>query len=178
MPFYLQENDFDAFLSKRGGSTNAETDCEHTTFYFDIQEKHLLQALDRFAQFFIKPLMKKDAITREREAVESGTCYYNCNNNCINALCSLDKPFYVEFQSALPYDDNRKEQLFSSFARDGHPANKFIWGNLITLRDNVEDNKLYAELHKFREYHYSAHRMKLAIQVEFVLLKLRRSLIF
>ncbi|EFN65226.1 Nardilysin [Camponotus floridanus] len=137
---YPQENDFDAFLSKRGGSTNAETDCEHTTFYFDIQEKHLLQALDRFAQFFIKPLMKKDAITREREAVES------------------------EFQSALPYDDNRKEQLFSSFARDGHPANKFIWGNLITLRDNVEDDKLYAELHKFREYHYSAHRMKLALQ--------------
>lgn len=72
---------------------------------------------------------------------------------------------FIEFQSALPYDDNRKEQLFSSFARDGHPANKFIWGNLITLRDNVEDDKLYAELHKFRKYHYSAHRMKLAVQV-------------
>lgn len=69
---FLQENDFDAFISKRGGFTNASTDCEHTTFYFDIQEKHLLSALDRFAQFFIKPLMKKDAITREREAVESG----------------------------------------------------------------------------------------------------------
>ncbi|KAM0729058.1 Nardilysin [Formica fusca] len=137
---YPQENDFDAFLSKRGGSTNAETDCELTTFYFDIQEKHLLQTLDRFAQFFIKPLMKKDAITREREAVES------------------------EFQSALPCDDNRKEQMLSSCARAGHPASKFIWGNLITLRDNVDDDKLYAELHKFREYHYSAHRMKLAIQ--------------
>ncbi|XP_012524901.1 nardilysin isoform X2 [Monomorium pharaonis] len=137
---YPQENDFDAFISKRGGFTNASTDCEHTTFYFDIQEKHLLSALDRFAQFFIKPLMKKDAITREREAVES------------------------EFQLALPCDDNRKEQLFSSFARTGHPANKFIWGNLITLRDNVDDDKLYEELHKFRERHYSAHRMKLAIQ--------------
>ncbi|XP_072762300.1 nardilysin [Anoplolepis gracilipes] len=137
---YPQENDFDAFLSKRGGSTNAETDCEHTTFYFDVQEKHLLQTLDRFAQFFIKPLMKKDAMTREREAVES------------------------EFQLASPYDDNRKEQLFSSFARAGHPASKFIWGNLITLRDNVDDDTLYTELHKFREYHYSAHRMKLAIQ--------------
>lgn len=68
----LQENDFEAFISKHGGFTNASTDCEHTTFYFDIQEKHLSSALDRFAQFFIKPLMKKDAITREREAVESG----------------------------------------------------------------------------------------------------------
>ncbi|XP_071572686.1 nardilysin [Temnothorax nylanderi] len=137
---YPQENDFDAFISKRGGFTNASTDCEHTTFYFDIQEKHLLSALDRFAQFFIKPLMKKDAITREREAVES------------------------EFQLALPCDDNRKEQLFSSFAQTGHPANKFIWGNLVTLRDNVDDDKLYEELHKFRERHYSAHRMKLSIQ--------------
>ncbi|KYN03878.1 Nardilysin [Cyphomyrmex costatus] len=137
---YPQENDFDAFISKRGGFTNASTECEHTTFYFDIQEKHLLSALDRFAQFFIKPLMKKDAITREREAVES------------------------EFQLALPCDENRKEQLFSSFARADHPASKFIWGNLITLRDNIHDDKLYEELHKFRERHYSAHRMKLAIQ--------------
>ncbi|KMQ83111.1 nardilysin-like isoform x1 protein [Lasius niger] len=89
---YLKENDFDAFIIKRGGYTNATTDCEHTTFYFDVQEKHLLLALDRFTQFFIKPLMKKDAVTRERETVEN-------------------------------------------------------------------------ELHMFRERHYSAHRMKLAIQV-------------
>ncbi|CAL1679211.1 unnamed protein product [Lasius platythorax] len=137
---YPQENDFHAFLSKHGGTTNAKTDCEHTTFYFDVQEKYLLPTLDRFAQFFIKPLMKKDAITRERESVGS------------------------EFQSGLPYDENRNEQLFSSFARAGHPARKFIRGNLITLRDNVDDDKLYTELHKFRERHYSANRMKLAIQ--------------
>lgn len=137
---YSEENDFDAFIKKRGGSDNASTECELTTFYFEIQEKYLLSALDRFAQFFIKPLMKKDAITREREAVES------------------------EFQMALPSDFCRKEQLFSSFARSNHPATKFCWGNLVTLRDNVTDKKLYEELHKFKERHYSAHRMKLAIQ--------------
>ncbi|KMQ88920.1 nardilysin isoform x3 [Lasius niger] len=137
---YPQENDFDAFIFKRGGYTNAMTDCEHTTFYFDVQEKHLLPALDRFAQFFINPLMKKDAMTREREAVES------------------------EFQMFALNDIYRKKQLLSSFARAGHPANKFTCGNLITLRDNVDDEELYAELHKFRKRHYSAHRMKLAIQ--------------
>ncbi|XP_017752516.1 PREDICTED: nardilysin-like isoform X2 [Eufriesea mexicana] len=137
---YSQENDFDTFIKKRGGSDNASTECELTTFYFEVQEKYLLSALDRFAQFFIKPLMKKDAITREREAVES------------------------EFQMALPSDFCREEQLFSSFAQLNHPATKFSWGNLITLRDNVTDEKLYEELHKFRERHYSAHRMKLAIQ--------------
>lgn len=66
---------------------------------------------------------------------------------------------------ALPSDFYRKEQLFCSFARPGHPATKFSWGNLLTLRDNVMDAKLYEELHKFRERHYSAHRMKLAVQV-------------
>jgi secreted Zn-dependent insulinase-like peptidase len=29
-------------------------------------------ALDRFAQFFISPLLKKEAMQREREAIESG----------------------------------------------------------------------------------------------------------
>lgn len=69
---YPEENDFDAFIKKCGGSDNACTDSEQTTFYFEIQEKHLRPAMDRFAQFFINPLMKRDAINREREAVESG----------------------------------------------------------------------------------------------------------
>lgn len=67
---------------------------------------------------------------------------------------------------AIPSDFHRKEQLFSSLAQTGHPATKFVWGNLVTLRDNVTDDKLYEELHKFRERHYSAHRMTVAIQVK------------
>ena len=43
-------------------------------------------ALDRFAQFFIAPLMKKNAMEREREAVDS------------------------EFEQALPSDYNRRQQ--------------------------------------------------------------------
>ncbi|XP_012257789.2 nardilysin-like [Athalia rosae] len=137
---YPKENEFDSYITKRGGSDNASTECEQTTFYFEIQEKHLYPALDRFAQVFISPLMKREAISREREAIES------------------------EFQMSLPSDFYRKEQLFCSLAQPGHPATKFCWGNLVTLRDNVTDEKLYEELHKFRRRHYSAHRMTLAIQ--------------
>ncbi|XP_032680712.1 nardilysin-like isoform X2 [Odontomachus brunneus] len=142
---YPKENDFDAFVSKYGGYSNAVTGFERTTFHFSIQRKHLLSAVDRFAQFFIKPLMKRDAITRERKAVES------------------------EFQMDLPVDRNKKMQLLNSFACDGHPARKFSWGNMTTLRDNVSEDKLYDELHRFRERHYSAHRMRLAIQAKFPL---------
>ncbi|XP_014231468.1 nardilysin [Trichogramma pretiosum] len=137
---YPEENEMDQFLKKRGGSNNACTDCEQTTFYFEIPEKHLFPAMDRFAQFFISPLMNRDAISRERESVES------------------------EFRMAFTHDSNRKDQLFCTFAQPDHPAAKFAWGNLTTLRDNVEEDKLYSSLHAFRERHYSAHRMTLAVQ--------------
>lgn len=68
----MQENNFEAFIKERGGSVDASIDYEHTTFYFNIQEGHLLSALDRFAQCFIKPLMKKDSIIREREDIKNG----------------------------------------------------------------------------------------------------------
>ena len=41
-------------------------------FYFDISKDHFYDGLDRFAQFFIKPLMKPDSVDREIKAVDSG----------------------------------------------------------------------------------------------------------
>ncbi|RMC08679.1 hypothetical protein DUI87_14927 [Hirundo rustica rustica] len=69
---YPDENGFDAFLKKHGGGDNASTDCERTVFQFDVQRKYFREALDRWAQFFIHPLMIRDAIDREVEAVDSG----------------------------------------------------------------------------------------------------------
>ncbi|XP_022187106.2 nardilysin [Nilaparvata lugens] len=137
---YPAENDFDTFISKRGGHDNASTECEYTTFYFNCHEMHLRTAMDKFANFFISPLLLKDAMTREREAVDS------------------------EFQMALPVDESRMEQLLCSTAIATNPAHKFTWGNLVTLRDNIADDDLYNELQEFRKRHYSAHRMTLAIQ--------------
>ncbi|XP_018577073.1 nardilysin [Anoplophora glabripennis] len=84
--------------------------------------------------------MKKEAMGREREAIDS------------------------EFQMALPSDDMPKEQLLCSLANPNSPVNSFGWGNLKTLRDNISDDKLYEGVHEFRKRHYSAHRMTLAIQ--------------
>ncbi|XP_017771798.1 PREDICTED: nardilysin-like isoform X2 [Nicrophorus vespilloides] len=137
---YPKENDFDKFITKRGGSDNASTDCETTTFYFECLEKYLEKSLDKFAQFFVSPLLKKTSMTREREAIDS------------------------EFQMAIPSDSYRKEQLLTSFFNPSVPVNQFSWGNLITLKDNVDDDKLYKALHEFRKRHYSAHRMTLCIQ--------------
>uniref|UniRef100_A0A0K8RBN3 Peptidase M16 N-terminal domain-containing protein n=1 Tax=Ixodes ricinus TaxID=34613 RepID=A0A0K8RBN3_IXORI len=105
---YPDENGFDAFLKKHGGSDNASTDCERTVFQFDVQRKYFKEALGRWAQFFIHPLMIRDAIDREVEAVDS------------------------EYQLARPSDANRKEMLFGSLARPGHPMGKIFWGNAET----------------------------------------------
>ncbi|XP_036376739.1 nardilysin b [Megalops cyprinoides] len=139
---YPAENGFDAFLKKHGGSDNASTDCERTIFQFDVQRKHFREALDRWAQFFICPLMIKDAIDREVEAVDS------------------------EFQLARPSDSHRKEMLFGSLAKPNHPMGKFCWGNAQTLKHDPREKNIdtYERLREFWKRHYSAHYMTLVVQ--------------
>eukprot|EP00850_Spirogloea_muscicola_P012506 SM000081S22640 [mRNA] locus=s81:244115:252096:- [translate_table: standard] len=69
---YPDENDYDAYLAEHGGSSNAFTDTEVTCYHFDVNPKFLQPALDRFAQFFIAPLAKPEAMDREVQAVDSG----------------------------------------------------------------------------------------------------------
>lgn len=145
---YPKENEFDVYIKKKGGSDNASTECEYTTFYFDCHETHLFGAMDIFAQLFVSPLMKRESMTKEREAIES------------------------EFQMNLPSDGSRKSQLLCGLADNSNPAHKFLWGNLITLRDKVKDDELYEAVHEFRKRHYSAHRMTLAVQARLPLEKL------
>ncbi|KAG5325246.1 NRDC protein, partial [Pseudoatta argentina] len=66
---YSEGTNFKTFIEKRGGFVDVSTDSEQTTFYFAIQEKYLFPALDHFAQGFIKPLVTKDIITRERKNI-------------------------------------------------------------------------------------------------------------
>lgn len=139
---YPAENGFDAFLKKHGGSDNASTDCERTIFQFDVQRKHFRDALDRWAQFFICPLMIEDAVDREVEAVDS------------------------EFQLARPSDSHRKEMLFGSLAKPGHPMSKFCWGNAQTLKHEPREKQIntYERLRDFWRRYYSAQYMTLAVQ--------------
>uniref|UniRef100_A0A4W4GHI1 Nardilysin a (N-arginine dibasic convertase) n=1 Tax=Electrophorus electricus TaxID=8005 RepID=A0A4W4GHI1_ELEEL len=139
---YPAENGFDAFLKKHGGSDNASTDCERTIFQFDVQRKYFREALDRWAQFFICPLMIEDAIDREVEAVDS------------------------EYQLAKPSDSHRKEMLFGSLAKPKHPMSKFCWGNAQTLKHEPKEKgtNTYERLRDFWRRHYSAHYMTLTVQ--------------
>lgn len=135
---FPKENEFDEFISTNGGSDNALTECEYTMFYFDIVEEHLAGAIERFAQLFVSPLMLRDSMEREMQAVES------------------------EFQNNLNDDDTRIMQLCASIANG--PVATFTWGNLKTLKESISNDDLYSAVHDFRRKHYIANRMHLAIE--------------
>lgn len=90
----------------------------------------------------------------------------------MSQLAVLTCHAYIEFQKDLFIGKMKYQQLFNSFAQIGHPANKFPVDHLINLRNNIDYDKLYDVLDKYKYRHYSANRMKLAIRV--TLLKLRR----
>ncbi|PPS01890.1 hypothetical protein GOBAR_AA18773 [Gossypium barbadense] len=71
---YPLEDSYLKYITEHGGSTNAFTASEMTNYFFDANTDCFEEALDRFAQFFIKPLMSADATMREIKAVDSGNC--------------------------------------------------------------------------------------------------------
>lgn len=149
---YPSENEFDQYIKKCGGSDNALTNSEETQFYFEASEEYLETAMDRFASLFKEPLMHKESMQREREAVEA------------------------EFASSRTNDNSRRSELICSLARPGHPGSTFSWGNMLTLRDRVPggDDALYERVHEFRRRHYSAHRMYLCVQARWPLDQLQQ----
>ncbi|TPP58424.1 Nardilysin [Fasciola gigantica] len=138
---YPTENDFDAYLSKRGGTTNAWTGSEYTLFHFDVKRKHFAKCLDRFAQFFISPLLESSSTDRELSAVHS------------------------EFELANARDSSRLQFFLGTLACEDSPFRLFGYGNISSLREIPKQNGTDIEflLHRHREQSYSAHRMTLAL---------------
>ncbi|XP_021283487.1 insulin-degrading enzyme-like 1, peroxisomal [Herrania umbratica] len=138
---YPLEDSYSKYITEHGGSTNAFTASEQTNYYFDVNTDCFEEALDRFAQFFIKPLMSADATTREIKAVES------------------------ENQKNLLSDAWRMNQLQKHLSLESHPYNKFSTGNWETLevRPKAKGVDTRQELLKFYEDNYSANLMHLVV---------------
>ncbi|KAJ0099822.1 hypothetical protein Patl1_20520 [Pistacia atlantica] len=138
---YPLEDSYSKYITEHGGSTNAFTSCEHTNYYFDVTTDSFEEAVDRFAQFFIKPLMSADATMREIKAVDS------------------------ENQKNLLSDAWRMNQLRKHLSLEGHPYHKFSTGNWETLavRPKAKGLDTRDELIKFYDANYSANLMHLVV---------------
>ncbi|MDE0039152.1 MAG: insulinase family protein [Gammaproteobacteria bacterium] len=131
---YPTVDEFGEFVLKHGGDTNAHTEVDRTTYYFDIEAEYLPEALDRFAQFFISPRFDPDYIQREKHAVQA------------------------EYHMQLKADEWRSYALHKQFVNPEHPWSRFDWGSLESLR-TVGD----AEARAFFQANYSVDTMTLAV---------------
>ncbi|KAG5305857.1 NRDC protein, partial [Pseudoatta argentina] len=164
---YLEQSDttMKDFIEDHNGTLYINVSPEHTIFYFDVEQENFHVALYNFGDFLEYPIMSKHVFIEKQDVIRNGIKIVILI--LLSQLAVLTCHSYIEFQRL--FGKSRYEQLFSSFAQTGHPANKFSVDHLIKLRNNIDYDKLYNELDKFKNRHYSAHRMKLVIRSRFQL---------
>ena len=138
---YPKEDEYSKFISEHGGFCNAYTAAEDTNYHFDVNCGDFADALDRFAQFFVAPLISEDGVSREMKAVDS------------------------ENSKNLSSDVWRSMQLWKHLAKPDHVFHKFGTGNLDTLnvRPKAAGINTHERMLSFLTSHYSANLMKLAV---------------
>ncbi|MGB5324488.1 MAG: insulinase family protein [Pseudomonadales bacterium] len=132
---YPEPDDWHRFVSKHGGSHNAYTSFEHTNYYFSIGAEQFDEALDRFADFFVAPLLTDTYIERELQAVEA------------------------EFRARIDDEPRRVLDALREVLNEAHPLANFSGGNLQTL----DKPGLREALLEFQRRWYGAERMALAL---------------
>ncbi|XP_043723576.1 nardilysin-like isoform X2 [Telopea speciosissima] len=137
---FPDENEYDSYLSKHGGSSNAYTETEFTCYHFEVKREFLKGALKRFSQFFVSPLVKAEAMERELLAIDS------------------------EFNQVLQSDACRLQQLQCHTSRPSHPFNRFFWGNKKSLADAMEKGiDLREQILQLYRKNYHGGLMKLVV---------------
>ena len=132
---FPNQSEYKAYLMKNSGSLNAYTSSTETVYFFSCSNQAYNGALDRFSQFFIKPLFNSECTQREMQAVHS------------------------EHQKNMMNDSWRMMQLIRSSALKHTAYNHFSTGDLTTLqKPNIRD-----ELIEFYKKYYSANLMKLVL---------------
>ncbi|GAL05577.1 protease III precursor [Photobacterium aphoticum] len=135
---YPKVGEFQTFINQSGGSNNAWTGTENTTFFFEVSPHAFGEGLDRFGQFFTAPLFNEEAVDKERNAVDS------------------------EYKLKLKDDVRRLYQVHKETINQAHPFAKFSVGDLTTLADR-DDSLVRDELIAFYQQHYSANLMGLVL---------------
>jgi insulysin len=127
---YPEVDEYQQFISANGGSSNAYTAADHTNYFFDIHPDYFHEGLDRFAQFFIAPLLDPAYVDREKNAVHS------------------------EYQMQIKDDGWRGFSALKAAMNPDYPGSDFHIGSLETLGDGVDE-----ALSQFRKDNYSADQM-------------------
>ena len=137
---YPTEGFFKQNLALFQGVNNAMTNDITTTYYFWINDKRLESfqtVASIFSRFFIDPIMDKDGVEREINAVHN------------------------EYENALVEDQWRFHELLRNLANKKSLFNHFSIGNKQRL--NTSSHDITKELNEFFNKYYSSHIMHLVI---------------
>lgn len=132
---YPDSNDFMSNVNNSGGLTNAYTSDKNTNYHFIVDSGKYMDILDRFAQFFTNPLLKKEYVDKEINAVNS------------EAKKNLLDDMWIQLE------------LYKTLMIKEHPVNHFTCGDNESLRIK----NIYEELKEFHDKYYDAKYMSLVI---------------
>jgi insulysin len=132
---YPKESEFQDFISKNNGFSNAYTTGNHTCYHYTVSPNKIIESLEMFGDFFAHPLLDENSIDREKEAVNS------------------------EHEKNILDDGRIKHYLFKTMCDEECWYHKFGTGDKTTLGiPNIRD-----KVKEFYETYYSADLMTLAI---------------
>jgi insulysin len=135
---FPKPGDFEDHLSNYFGITNAFTQDETTTFYFEIGCRGFPKALLMFSRMFSEPLFDINFMSKEIDSVNSEN---DKNQN---------------------QDNWREHQLIKNLSNPNHPFNRFNTGNNYTL-NQLDPETLNRRLLNFYKKYYTPQNMKLVV---------------
>jgi len=136
---YPDGSEYQKFINQHGGHNNAWTGTEHTCFFFDINHVFFDEALDRFSDFFISPLLSESFVQSERMNIDA------------------------EFKMKLKDDIRRLYDVHKQTINPKHPFSQFSVGNVDTLADHPSEPVQHDVVNFFKQ-HYFAQAMTLAVE--------------
>lgn len=131
---YPKEAEYQSFISKHGGQTNAFTSNDTTNYIFSVDSRYFEESLDRFSDFFKEPLFLPSGVGRELMAVDQ------------------------EYAKNLQSDFIKQYSVQKELANPAHPFKRFSMGNSATLSSVSQQ-----VLQQFYQEHYSANLMRLIV---------------
>ncbi|XP_022689260.1 insulin-degrading enzyme-like [Varroa jacobsoni] len=135
---YPAENFYEEFVSTHGGTRNAMTCTDETSYFFDVTPEYFRNCLDIFAQFFINPLFDQNCMLREKYAIDS------------------------ENQKNIKRDSRRLFRINQVTSSPKHDFVKFGTGNMDTL-SSKGTTELRKQLMAFHSKWYSSNIMALVL---------------
>ncbi|MFT5676309.1 MAG: insulysin [Paraglaciecola sp.] len=135
---FPKADEFSDFLAENGGSINAATGTEYTSYYFDIPVEHLSDSLCHFSNMLGSPIFDLERLDSEINTIDA------------------------EFKLKQKDDLRRLYQVHKETCNPAHPFSQFSVGNNVTLR-NIDLQQLQTKLKNLHQATYRANNICLCL---------------